>query len=535
MIGETYIRGPLVRTVGIILVGFVLALLSVFRPEGASASTRPNFVLIQLDDFANLHLDGTWVDSTGQVRPNMPLTSEAMLANGVRFTRYLAPNPICAPSRASLLSGQYADNNGVLAVGGPNGGWDAFRNNEILDQNLAVWLRNGGYRTMQFGKFMNFYMEPDGYPTQYVPPGWDIWQADGNDESTREYYGYSLNLNGSIGGPFGAANYGPGTVKDPPGCPELGVPACNYHTDAVAARAFQAITATPSDTPFFAHIGIHTPHGDSRPPIGPEPAARHYDIAEGTPRPTPVGYDEANVSDKPPWIESLPRINTRQSSSIREEYVKSVEALQSVDQAVANLIGTLAVTGRLSNTYVFLFSDNGFFHGEHRLVRGKRYPYEPAVRVPMLVRGPGIPKGARSAELVANQDIAPTVLSLAGLGSRRSFDGRSMAPFWTDPARTTRRPVMLSAFGDLSQGTADPLEDEFYRGIRLGPYKYVLHRTGDRELYDLTRDPDELRNLVKDRRYYKVKAYMARQLEEYRDCAGQSCRAWAPKWPRPTS
>ncbi|MFM8793058.1 MAG: sulfatase-like hydrolase/transferase, partial [Solirubrobacterales bacterium] len=173
MIGETFIRRPLIRAIGLLLLGLVLALLSVFRPEGASASTRPNFVLIQLDDFANLHLDGTWVDSTGQVRPNMPLTSEAMLSNGVRFTRYLAPNPICAPSRASLLSGQYADNNGVLAVGGPNGGWDAFRNNEILDRNLAVWLRNGGYRTMQFGKFMNFYMEPDGYPTQ-VPSRWRL-------------------------------------------------------------------------------------------------------------------------------------------------------------------------------------------------------------------------------------------------------------------------------------------------------------------------------------------------------------------------
>lgn len=516
-----------------LFLGVLVGLLSVFRPEGAAASTRPNFVLIQLDDFANLHLDGTWIDASGQTRPNMPRTTEALLRNGIRFTRYQTPNPICAPSRASLLSGQYAENNGVLAVGGPNGGWDAYRSGEIYNQNLATWLQRSGYRTMQFGKFMNFYMEPDGYPTSVVPPGWDVWEADNNDESTREFYGYSLNLNGSIGGPFGAANYGPGTVKDPPGCPDLGLAACNYHTDAVAARAYGAITATPPETPFLAHIGLHTPHGDSRPPIGPEPAVRHYDTALGTPRPTPIGYDERNVNDKPPWISSLPRINSRLASSIRGEYTKSVEALQSVDEMVANLVGTLAVTGRLASTYIFLFSDNGFFHGEHRLVRGKRYPYEPAVRVPMVVRGPGIRKGTRSAELVANQDIAPTVLSLAGVKPGRKVDGRSMAPFWRDPARTTRRPILLSAFGDLSQGTADPLEEEFYRGIRLGPYKYVAHRTGDFELYDLSRDPHELENVITDRRYRKVATYMSAQLEAYRDCSGAACRAWAPKWPRP--
>ncbi len=521
--------------VGLLLLGFAVALLLVFRPEGASASTRPNFVLIQLDDFANLHLDGTWVDSSGQARPNMPLTRAALLRNGIRFTRYQTPNPVCAPSRASMLSGRYSTNHGVRRVEGADGGWSAFQNGEIYDQNLAVWMREGGYRTMQFGKFMNFYGQPDGYPTEVVPPGWDVWQADGNDESTREYYGYSLNLNGSIGGPFGAANYGPGTVKDPPGCPDLGLAACSYHTDAVTLRAREAIRSTPTGQPFFAHVSFHTPHGDSRPPVGPEPAVRHYDSALSTPRPTPVGYDERNVSDKPPWIRSLPRINASRSTSIRQEYQKSVEALQSVDEAVAGLVETLADTGRLSSTYVFLFSDNGFFHGEHRLVRGKRYPYEPAVQVPMLVRGPGITAGSRSQELVANQDIAPTVLSLAGVGARRSIDGRSMAPFWRDPTRTTRRPVLLTSVGDLSQGTADPLYDEFYRGIRLGPYKYVLHRTGDGELYDLSKDPDELRNLIAEVRYRKVLIYMATQLERYRDCAGASCRAWAPRWPRPGS
>jgi N-acetylglucosamine-6-sulfatase len=519
-----------------VLIGSLLALAFgtlLTRADVASASTRPNFLLIQLDDFANLHLDGTWVDGSGNRRTNMPLTRQALLKGGIRFTRYLTPNPICAPSRASLLSGRYGENNGVVAVSGSNGGWDAFRSNEILDQNLATWMQAGGYRTMQFGKFINFYMEPDGYPTTVVPPGWDVWEADGNDESTREYYGYSLNLNGAIGGPFGAANYGPGTEKDPLGCPAPGLAECDYHTDAVTIRARQAIASTPPEQPFMAHIGFHTPHGDTRPPIGPEPAVRHYDTALLTPRPTPTGFNERNVRDKPAWIRSLPRISPRQATSIRNEYVKSVEALQAVDESVAGLLETLAATGRLDSTYVFLFSDNGFFHGEHRLVRGKRYPYEPAVRVPLMVRGPGITPGTRSGELVANHDLAPTVLSLAGVRASRRMDGRPLDRFWSEPTRRTRRPVMLSAYGDLSQGTADPSLDQFYRGIRLGPYKYVLHRDGSHELYDLVRDPHELRNVIGARRYRPARAYMAGQLEAYRGCSGASCRAWAPKWPRP--
>ena len=531
----TISRAGLLPAASLVLLAAVALLLclSLTRPGKASASVRPSFVLIQLDDFTNLHLDGSWVDASGNRRTTMPLTRQTLLKSGIRFTRYLAPNPICAPSRASLLSGRYSSNHGVKRVNGANGGWRAFRSGEIYEQNLGTWLRAGGYRTMQFGKFMNLYAQPDGYPTDVVPPGWDVWQADATDDSTREYYGYWLNLDGTIEGPFGAPNYGPGTEKDPLGCPELGLGECDYHTDAVTLRARQAIAETPPGQPLFAHVGLHTPHGDSRPPIGPEPAVRHYDMALRTPRPTPVGYDERDVSDKPPWIKSLKRLTQFRSASIRAEFIKSVEALQSVDEAVADLIRTLAETGRLDSTYVFLFSDNGFFYGEHRLARGKSYPYEPAVRVPMLVRGPGVIPGSRSTELVANQDLAPTVLSLAGVRAGRAMDGRSMAPFWTDTSRRTRRPILLSAYGDLSQGTLDPLNGEFYRGIRVGPYKYVRHRPGEVELYDLVRDPHELRNLVRVDRYRKVKRYMASQLAAYRDCSGAACREWVPAWPRP--
>ena len=521
-------RSGLLSGVPLVLLAAVALLLcfSLARPGNALASVRPSFVLIQLDDFANAHFDGRWVDRNGLVRRTMPQTRDLLLSQGLRFTGYQTPAPFCAPSRASLLSGNYAPNHGVRTN---VDAWPAFRKSAIYRENLANWLQAGGYRTMQFGKFMNTYGEPDGYPTDVVPPGWDVWQADATDESTREYYGYWLNLDGAIAGPFGSPDYGPDTVKDPLGCPDLGLASCRYHTDAITTRAIGAIGATPADRPFLAHLGFHTPHGDSRPPVGPEPAVRHYDSAARTPKPTPPAFDERDVSDKPPWIRSLPRIDRGELLTIR--YRKSVEALRSVDESVARVVGALEQSGRLDSTYIFFFSDNGFFLGEHRITRGKGYPYQPAVQVPMVVRGPGIPKGRQSGELVANQDLAPTILSLAGLRPGRPVDGRPMTRFWKRPDVRSRRPILLQGFSSLSQGTLPPGTGAFYRGIRVGPYKYVRFRNGSRELYDLVRDPAELENRIGDRRYRGIRSYMTDLLAEYQGCRAAECRVPAPRWP----
>lgn len=521
-------RGGSLSAAPLILIATSALLLcfSLVRPGNASAAVRPSFVLIQLDDLSNAHFDGRWVDRNGLVRRTMPQTRDLMLSQGLRFTSYQTPAPFCAPSRASLLSGNYAPNHEVRMN---TSAWPAFRRSEIYRENLATWLQAGGYRTMQFGKFMNRYGEPDGYPTEVVPPGWDVWQADATDDSTREYYGYWLNLDGTVNGPFGAPDYGPDTVKDPAGCPDLGLASCNYHSDAITTRAVEAIGTTPPDQPFLAHLGFHTPHGDSRPPAGPEPAVRHYGSAARTPRQTPPAFDERDVSDKPPWIRSLPRVREDQLLTIR--YRKSVEALRSVDESVARVFEALEQSGRLESTYVFFFSDNGFFLGEHRIIRGKGYPYQPAVQVPMVVRGPGVPRGRRSSELVANQDLAPTILSLAGLRPGRPVDGRSMTRFWKRPGIRSRRPILLQGFSSLSQGTLPPGTGPFYGGIRVGPYKYVRFRNGSRELYDLIRDPAELKNRIRDRRYREVGSYMAGLLAEYRDCRAAECRVPAPRWP----
>lgn len=516
-----------IRAAAILFVGLLSAIACLARTDVAIAADRPNFLLIQLDDFSNVHFAGRWIDSRGVKRPAMPVVRSEILSKGLNFTDYQAPVPVCSPSRASMLSGRYSHNHGVRRVGtGRYGGWPAFRRNEIHEHNLATWMQADGYRTMHFGKFINNYADPPDHPTRVIPPGWDEWQADSNDYSTREYYGYWLNVNGFTEGPFGSR-----TTRDAKECPSLGLEKCRYHTDSMTTRAIEAIEATPANEPIFTHIGLHAPHGDTRAPNGPEPASRHLGSANGIPRPVVKGYDERDVSDKPVWIRRLPRLDEEADSVIRQRYRRSVEALRSVDESVGRLLAALRRTGRLDSTYIFFFSDNGYFHGEHRLAKGKGYPYEPAVQVPMFVRGPGVVQGRRSRALVANQDIAPTILSLAGARADRSLDGRSMVRYFERPGAPSMRPLLLEFFGARGKGTVEYKGGEFYQGTRIGPYKYIRHQTGAIELYHLGRDPGELRNLAFDPRYRKVERYMSRLLGRYRGCTGSKCKAQAPPWP----
>ena len=430
-------------------------------------------------------------------------------------------------------------------------------------ENLPVWLQRAGYRTMHFGKFMNNYGGIDAPAETVVPPGWDQWVSDATDNSTREFYGYRQNVNGTVTARLGWPYYDQQGGRDPEGCPWLGIEVCNYHTDSMSQQAEAAIREA-GDQPFYLQVDYHAPHGDSRPPIGPEPAPRHYDTALKTPGPRPRGFNERDITDKPRFLQEADAaapLTQTEISQLDTEYRKSIEALRSVDDGVGGIIKALRETGRLANTYVIYTSDNGFFTGQHRISRGKLLPYEPALRVPFVIRGPGIRPGTRSFEPVANQDVAPTIIRLAGARAALTIDGRSMIPFWKDPKKRSRRPILLSSYATITRlipgdypddpeqpgdgGTEDRTRrdkdasasvrspDQNYVGIRLGPYKYIRYESGETELYVLSEDPAELENRAGDPRYLKVINYLETQLADLRGCKGQSCRSWASRWPSP--
>lgn len=547
------------RPTGLLLVSLLAAIClglaaSGLVAPGASAA-KPSFVVIQTDDQPRNVFDRRFRDLNDNWRLIMPNTVKLIRDKGINFTQYMTPFPICAPSRASLLSGRYAHNHGVVRISGPRGGFEGYRNNPIMHENLAVWLQRAGYRTMHFGKFINHYGGPDEPAEELVPPGWDRWVTDATDNSTREFYGYRQNVDGEITDRLGWPYYDQTGGRDPDGCPWLGVQVCNYHTDSMSVQAEQAIRAS-AGRPFYLQVDYHTPHGDSRPPIGPEPAARHYDTALRTPGPRPLGFNEKDIRDKPSYLrEAAPPLKRNEINQIDTDFRKSVEALRSVDEGVGRIITALRQTGRLDDTYVIFTSDNGYFNGQHRISRGKLLPYEPAIRVPFVMRGPGIRPKTRSFEPVANHDIAPTIFRLAGARAQLTIDGRSMKRFWLKPRKRSRRPILLSSYqqitrlipGDYPDDPGDELTGrkgqdasvsarspvQNYVGIRLGPYKYVRYENGETELYVLRDDPGELQNRARNPRYGGVIRYLDRQLERLRGCKGQTCRNWAPPWPQP--
>ena len=359
-------------------------------------------------------------DQTARSLRVMSNVRRLLARRGTTFTRSFTVYPQCCPSRASFLTGQYAHNHGVLGNSPPAGGYAKLDHSNTL----PVWLQNAGYRTAHIGKYLNGYGA--GNPLE-IPPGWTEWRGS-VDPSTYRYTGYTLNENGTL------TTYS------------------RYQTDVYARKAVDVIRRrAPRARPFFLSVAFLAPHqGEPADPddpgagIGtPSPAARHRNAFASARLPRPPSFNEANVSDKPPGIRSRVLLPPVRVAAIRENYQQELESLLAVDRAVARVVRALRESSELGNTFVIFTSDNGFFHGEHRVAQGKNLPYEPAIRVPLVVRGPGVPAGRRLTKRVANIDLAPTIVDAAEARAGRVMDGRSLLPFFAHPGRPLRRDLLV--------------------------------------------------------------------------------------------
>jgi arylsulfatase A-like enzyme len=545
-------------------------------------SEAPSFVVIQTDDQTLDELYATFSAYPGAPATRaMPNTLELLAKKGETFNRYYVSYPLCCPSRVSLMTGRYAHNTGVKGNVQPNGGYYGFSFRAAYEHNIATWLHGAGYRTIHIGKFLNGYGDEPYDNGTAVPPGWDSWHTVLNADTSHYFYGYKLNNNGTVEGPYGdpgsweTREYG---VRDDVGCPfaptnEL---PCYYETDTLTNFASQEMLATPEEQPFYLQLDYTAPHGDFRRPAGPEPPPRYYDWFQGAhlPHDRSEGLDEGNVSDKPSFIREAEHLTPSDKHTYRVYYDKALESLRGVDDGVKQVVDTLGAMHRLRNTYILFTSDNGFFYGEHRLIGGKFLAYEPATHLPFIVRGPGVEQDSSTGELAGNIDLAPTILQLANVEPDKSLDGRSLVPFLRDPELRSRRPLLFESFVQTSDveangaitssgegdggrpggngstarrpaspsgtwtrpagGTAHasllapPLN---YEGIRLGPYKYIAWPDGEKELYNVNKDPYELNNIVKVPNYYPIRNFLHRQLRRYENCVGRECREVTPPLP----
>ncbi len=538
--------------------------------EPTTTKPRPSFVVIQTDDQTLDQLYAAISPAGGVPVAAMPYTLSEIAEKGITFDRYYDSYPLCTPSRASLLTGRYAHNDGVKGNVEPNGGYSGFRYRAAATHNLATWLQGAGYRTIHVGKFLNGYGEPPyGTPTE-EPPGWSAWHTVLNSDTDHYFYGYSLNDNGVVDGPFGDSGswetreYG---ERDDAGCPSAptnGKP-CLYLTDVLNRICAEELLGTPAEQPFYLQLDYTAPHGDFRRPAGPEPATRHYGSFAGAPYPhsRSQGFNEGNVNDKPRFIREAPYLSPQEIHTYRVYYQKGLESLRSVDDGVHAIMQTLGAMHRLRNTYVIFTSDNGFFYGEHRLTGGKFLAYEPSTHLPLLIRGPGIKPNTSTGELASVTDIAPTMLELAEVTPDKSIDGRSLTPYMKDPELRTRRPLLFESFvetADVQQNGGAPETEgttyarpasasgatggsgpsanasivappKDYEGIRLGPYKYIEWPDGEKELYDINKDPYELNNIARDPNYFPIRAFLHAQLIRLEACVGKKCSEPAPKFP----
>jgi N-acetylglucosamine-6-sulfatase len=472
----------------------LLLLLGTFA--NSSAATRPNLVLVLTDD-QDLVLGSL---------DFMPKTRALIGGQGMTFSNHFVPLSLCCPSRSTILTGLHVHNHRVLTNFPPDGGFERFDQLKHEDRTLAVALHDAGYRTALFGKYLNGY--PNGEDLTHVPPGWDEW-ASPVQGSPYAAYRYTLNENGKL-------------VRH-------GSKAEDYMTDVLAAKATDFVRrASASNQPFFLYLATYAPH---KPSI---PAKRHAGLFPGLQAPRTPSFNEPDVRDKPARIRVLKRLDASRVAAIDALYRKQMQSLQAVDEAVAALVQALRDAGRLDDTYIVFTSDNGFHMGQHRLEPGKYTPYETDVHVPLLVRGPGVPRGLMVEALTLSVDFAPTFAELAGATLPAEPDGRSLVPLLEGQAPAWRQAVLLEQFAVPSappkaselQEPGDASSHPAHRGIRTAGYKYVEYGTadkGEKEVYDLKKDPDERLNL-RDRVPKAWLATVSKLVKALAACKGATCR-----------
>lgn len=412
----------------------------------AVAEQRPDVVLILTDD------------QRPDTLQHMTAVQELIRDRGTRFSRAVAPTPICCPSRSSLLTGLLARRSGVYGNAAPNGGWRTFVRNALEDRTLATALQAQGYRTGLFGKYLNGFAQNElGAKSGHRPPGWDVFLTFVN--LTAAYYSYTL----SDGKTFGNDE-------------------ADYSTDVLGARAARFIRRTPSDQPLFLMFTPYAPHAPYR------PAPRHRRaFADTLPTYRPPSVTES-VADKPPFLRDRPRVEQRKIDLVRR---RQQEQLASVDDAVAGIVDALRTSGRLHNTLLIYMADNGLMIGDHHAM-GKGLPYRFATDVPLVVRWDGrVTAGRTDRRLASIVDVTATIAKVAG--ATITTDGLNLL-------RNERR-SHLALEGRTWRRHDSSVPHPAYIGLRSDRYLYVRYAGGFEELYDYEDDRFETRNRAKDPAY----------------------------------
>jgi N-acetylglucosamine-6-sulfatase len=502
---RTHLRLPVVA---LTLTTALVAVAAAPSLNGASAAPgeKPNIVMVVTDDQR--------LDSFNS--RTMPATERLIADKGTTFTDTIITTPTCCPSRATMLTGQYGHNNGVMANA------PGYRAMEDPENTLPVWLDKAGYQTAHLGKYLNGY-QGVADPDTEVAPGWDEWYT---LLTPRRYYGYNLAVNGNE--------------------EKFGNDDEDYFARAINRKTTHVIRrfARPGD-PFYLQVDQFAPHtengtskGAGRCKGGAVPDPRDEALFEKEKVPETPNFNEQDVSDKPSFIRERERLGAEEKRKAGKRLGCRLASLRGVDRGVKKIVQTLKREDELDNTVIIFVSDNGYFEGEHRIAINKTFPYEEALRVPLAIRVPsgviGGQQPARVKELVSNVDLAPTIADLAGAEpcneqDCRVMDGHSLVGLLrgSNGGIPDDRSLVLE-YGRERDKTGLLCE---YTGIRDPTHMYMEY-TGlasnggctpidEGEVYDLGADPFQLENVFRPNGGQPaVQGQLADKLEKLRDCVG---------------
>ena len=419
---------------------------------------RPNILLVVTDDMRPDGLNA------------MPFTVRWLIDGGRTYTNAYATTPLCCPSRASIFTGRYAHNHGVL------------KNQDSHDLDASTTIQahlqsEAGYRTGIVGKYLNSWTVAED------PPHFDRWAS-----YSGRYYGKPFNIDGAT------------TWTD------------DYSTYHMARRATEVMDAfeTDDDDPWFLYVATVAPHSPFT--VAPQYKGASVPILDRDAG-RPPSLNERDLSDKP----DFPRrsFSLEDPAQLRR---KTWRTLLSVDDLMRKLRASLERLDEAADTLVIFTSDQGLLQGEHDLF-AKRLPYTEAIKVPLLVHWPGHVGQDSDDRLVANIDIAPTLMEVAGVVPDQPTDGRSLL------SEGKRAELLIEQLENRRVGLPD------WRSLRTPDFQYVEYYAPDgsrviaREYYNLQKDPWQLRNLLGDDDpsndpYIDA---LAGRIEELRDCAGSEC------------
>ncbi len=463
-----------------VLVLGLTTLICAFIPTSSASEAnkkQPNIIFVLTDDqrYDELGFMNPIIDT-----PNM----DKMAAEGVHFKNAFVTTALCSPSRASILTGQYMHNHGVVDNNAPPKPGTVF---------FPSYLQQAGYETAFIGKW--HMGEAQGNGAKDAPqPGFDHWisfpgQGIYYPKTMPNGKPYTLNVNGKR------------------------VAQKGYITDELTDYSIDWLEKQKDDKPFFLYLSHKAVHADF------SPAKRHEAQYEGKSIPVPASQanNEENYKNKPMWVKNqrnswhgvdFPYHSTLDVQAYKMQYHR---ALSAVDDSLGRIYQWLEETGNDKNTIVILMGDNGFMFGEHGLI-DKRNAYEESMRVPLLVHGPGlVDENFVVNQIALNIDIAPTILNIAGVKKMpQQFEGRSLLPLAKSEKVTPWRNDFLYEYYWEFNYPSTPTTF----ALRTDNYKFITyHGIWDtEELYNIKNDPKEMHNLIHDEAYLTIIADLRKKL-----------------------